>query len=194
MQERNRLGQELAHLALREIDAYSMQDGAGVDESMGSAVGFGRDYETPQQVWDVSPRIHNHFNNSVNRFTQTTLTQFNSAPSVRFHFTGIDDGDLPYRAIYPKYFNLGIDNPAQWIRDNIRDVQFFGRGTTVHQQMVTPLTNVRTAMQADAALTALGRSGVPAYVLYSSDPSAAPRVLPEVLTPAILLSAFDAVQ
>ena len=42
-----------------------------------------------------------------------------------------------------------------------------------------------------AALASLGRSGVPAYVLYPSDTSASPTLLPEVLTPAILVSAFD---
>ena len=41
------------------------------------------------------------------------------------------------------------------------------------------------------ALAALGRSGVPTYALYPADPSAAPHVLPEVLTPGIVLDALD---
>jgi thiol:disulfide interchange protein len=40
------------------------------------------------------------------------------------------------------------------------------------------------------ALGEFGRSGVPLYVLYSPDPFAAPRLLPEVLTPAIVMRAL----
>lgn len=41
------------------------------------------------------------------------------------------------------------------------------------------------------ALAALGRSGVPTYAIYPSDPNAAPHVLPEVLTPGIVLDALN---
>jgi thiol:disulfide interchange protein len=40
-------------------------------------------------------------------------------------------------------------------------------------------------------LAGLGRSGVPTYVLYSGTPSAAPTILPEVLTPGIVFNALD---
>ncbi len=43
-------------------------------------------------------------------------------------------------------------------------------------------------------LASLGRSGVPTYVLYPADPNAPPRLLPEVLTPGIVLSALDELQ
>jgi thiol:disulfide interchange protein/DsbC/DsbD-like thiol-disulfide interchange protein len=42
-----------------------------------------------------------------------------------------------------------------------------------------------------AALTKLGRSGVPTYVLYAKDASAPPRLLPEVLTPTLVIDALD---
>ena len=42
----------------------------------------------------------------------------------------------------------------------------------------------------DAALRALGRSGVPAYALYPADRSRGPVLLPEVLTPGIVLNAL----
>ncbi|HEY1809608.1 MAG TPA: protein-disulfide reductase DsbD domain-containing protein [Acidobacteriaceae bacterium] len=42
-------------------------------------------------------------------------------------------------------------------------------------------------------LASLGRSGVPTYVLYPADPSASPHVLPEVLTPGIVLDALHAI-
>jgi thiol:disulfide interchange protein DsbD len=41
------------------------------------------------------------------------------------------------------------------------------------------------------ALTAFGRSGVPLYVLYEADPAARPRLLPEILSPGILLNALS---
>ena len=41
------------------------------------------------------------------------------------------------------------------------------------------------------ALAGFGRSGVPLYVLYESDPAAQPRLLPEILSPGILLNAFS---
>ncbi len=41
------------------------------------------------------------------------------------------------------------------------------------------------------ALRKLGRSGVPTYVLYAKDPSAPPRLLPEVLTPTLVINALD---
>ncbi|MGB6870144.1 MAG: thioredoxin family protein, partial [Acidobacteriaceae bacterium] len=40
-------------------------------------------------------------------------------------------------------------------------------------------------------LASLGRSGVPTYVLYPPDPGAPPHVLPEVLTPGIVLDALN---
>jgi thiol:disulfide interchange protein/DsbC/DsbD-like thiol-disulfide interchange protein len=42
-----------------------------------------------------------------------------------------------------------------------------------------------------AALTKLGRSGVPTYALYAKDRSAPPRLLPEVLTPTLVIDALD---
>ena len=42
-------------------------------------------------------------------------------------------------------------------------------------------------------LAGLGRSGVPTYAFYPADPSQQPQLLPEVLTPGIVLSALDAV-
>jgi thiol:disulfide interchange protein DsbD len=44
------------------------------------------------------------------------------------------------------------------------------------------------------ALAGFGRSGVPLYVLYESDPAAKPRLLPEILSPGILLNAFSEVK
>jgi thiol:disulfide interchange protein/DsbC/DsbD-like thiol-disulfide interchange protein len=44
------------------------------------------------------------------------------------------------------------------------------------------------------ALAGFGRSGVPLYVLYEADPAAQPRLLPEILRPAILLDAFSTVK
>ena len=42
-----------------------------------------------------------------------------------------------------------------------------------------------------AALATLGRSGIPAYALYPADPGAAPKLLPEVLTPGSVYAALD---
>jgi thiol:disulfide interchange protein DsbD len=44
------------------------------------------------------------------------------------------------------------------------------------------------------ALAALGRSGVPTYVLYPADASVPPKILPEVLTPGIVFRALDSVK
>lgn len=44
------------------------------------------------------------------------------------------------------------------------------------------------------ALNTLGRSGVPTYAIYSGSPQDAPQVLPEVLTPGIVLDAINKVQ
>ena len=41
------------------------------------------------------------------------------------------------------------------------------------------------------ALAAHGRQGVPVYVLYGRNPGDEPRLLPEILTPAIVLQALD---
>ena len=43
-------------------------------------------------------------------------------------------------------------------------------------------------------LAGLGRSGIPTYVLYPADPKAAPKVLPEVLTPGIVIDALDGIK
>jgi thiol:disulfide interchange protein len=45
-----------------------------------------------------------------------------------------------------------------------------------------------------AALATLGRSGVPTYALYPANPGEAPQVLPEVLTPGIVLDALNGIQ
>ena len=44
------------------------------------------------------------------------------------------------------------------------------------------------------ALAGFGRSGVPLYVLYDSNPAAQPRLLPEILSPGILMNAFSEVK
>jgi thiol:disulfide interchange protein/DsbC/DsbD-like thiol-disulfide interchange protein len=44
------------------------------------------------------------------------------------------------------------------------------------------------------ALAGFGRSGVPLYVLYEADPAAQPRLLPEILSPGILLDALSKVK
>ncbi len=44
------------------------------------------------------------------------------------------------------------------------------------------------------ALAGFGRSGVPLYVLYEARPAAQPRLLPEILSPGILLNAFSQVK
>ncbi|HTV05446.1 MAG TPA: thioredoxin family protein, partial [Acidobacteriaceae bacterium] len=41
------------------------------------------------------------------------------------------------------------------------------------------------------ALTALGRDGVPTYALYPANPNDPPHLLPEVLTPGIVIRALD---
>jgi thiol:disulfide interchange protein DsbD len=41
------------------------------------------------------------------------------------------------------------------------------------------------------ALAGYGRQGVPVYVLYGRESGSAPRFLPELLTPSIVLSALD---
>jgi thiol:disulfide interchange protein/DsbC/DsbD-like thiol-disulfide interchange protein len=50
----------------------------------------------------------------------------------------------------------------------------------------------------DAAITralgSFGRSGVPLYVLYEADPLASPRLLPEILSPGILIETFSKLQ
>jgi thiol:disulfide interchange protein len=43
------------------------------------------------------------------------------------------------------------------------------------------------------ALQSFGRSGVPLYVLYSSDPKAPAVVLPEIITPQMVLNALEKV-
>ena len=44
------------------------------------------------------------------------------------------------------------------------------------------------------ALAGFGRSGVPLYVLYEANPAAQPRLLPEILSPGILVNAFSEVK
>lgn len=44
------------------------------------------------------------------------------------------------------------------------------------------------------ALASFGRSGVPLYVLYEADPAAQPQLLPEILSPGVLLNAFAEVK
>jgi thiol:disulfide interchange protein len=44
------------------------------------------------------------------------------------------------------------------------------------------------------ALAAFGRSGVPLYVLYGRGPDPTPRLLPEILTPQIVLNALDEIR
>ncbi|VVM05937.1 Thiol:disulfide interchange protein DsbD [Methylacidimicrobium cyclopophantes] len=74
---------------------------------------------------------------------------------------------------------VALDNPE--VRKRFAD-----RGVV---WMVADWTNRDPAIT--QALTALGRSGVPAYVLYGPDPQAQPKLLPELLTPSLLLDELD---
>jgi thiol:disulfide interchange protein len=79
----------------------------------------------------------------------------------------------------------------------------------VNKQLVLESDSVRrgfdekqvTLMRADwtkrdpaitAALSQLGRSGVPAYALYTQGAGPSPRLLPEILTRDLVLGALDA--
>ena len=44
------------------------------------------------------------------------------------------------------------------------------------------------------ALAAFGRNSVPLYVLYGSDPNSEPIILPELLTPGIVLDALEKIK
>lgn len=53
-------------------------------------------------------------------------------------------------------------------------------------------TNADPAIE--KALASFGRNGVPLYVLYPADPAAPPTLLPQILTPGLVLSAIDALR
>ena len=58
-----------------------------------------------------------------------------------------------------------------------------GIGTDVGKTLVAAIIT--------EALNALGRSGVPTYAIYPASPQEPPQVLPEVLTPGIVLDAIQ---
>ncbi|MGD9895943.1 MAG: protein-disulfide reductase DsbD family protein [Candidatus Methylacidiphilaceae bacterium] len=74
---------------------------------------------------------------------------------------------------------VAFDNPE--VRKRLAD-----RGVV---WMVADWTNRDPAIT--QALSQLGRSGVPTYVLYGPDPQAQPKILPELLTPRLLLDELD---
>jgi thiol:disulfide interchange protein DsbD len=74
---------------------------------------------------------------------------------------------------------VALDNPEVRKRFSDRGVVW----------MVADWTNRDPAIT--QALTELGRSGVPTYVLYGPDSEAQPKLLPELLTPRLLLDELD---
>ncbi|WP_018289904.1 protein-disulfide reductase DsbD [Verrucomicrobium sp. 3C] len=74
---------------------------------------------------------------------------------------------------------VALDNPE--VRKRLSD-----RGVV---WMVADWTNRDPTIT--QALTELGRSGVPTYVLYGPDPQAQPKLLPELLTPRLILDELD---
>jgi hypothetical protein len=113
-----------------------------------------------QDVWDNHSAIHAHFGNDVNEFARQTQEQWESTPSVRHHFNGLDAERLGYRRIYPSYFSLGITNPADWIRDNIRFISFLSHHVSVHQDLVGSLQTVERNIQNDPGLGASDSGGI----------------------------------
>jgi thiol:disulfide interchange protein DsbD len=74
---------------------------------------------------------------------------------------------------------LGTETVQEAFRE--RDVALFKADWTRHDPVITE------------ALEALGRSGVPVYVLYEGEVGAAPHVLPAILTEQIVLNALEEV-
>jgi thiol:disulfide interchange protein DsbD len=74
---------------------------------------------------------------------------------------------------------VALDTPA--VRDRLRahGVALLKADWTLRDERIS------------AALTSYGREGVPLYVLYGRAPGSAPVLLPEVLTPGIVLGALD---
>lgn len=113
-----------------------------------------------QDVWDNNSAIHGHFGNDVGEFARQTQEQWASNPSVRHHFNGLDAEKQGYRRIYPSYFSLGITNPADWIRDNIRYISFLSHHVNVHQDLVDSLKAVERNIQDDPHLGASSSGGI----------------------------------
>ena len=109
-----------------------------------------------QEVWDDNSNIHAQFGNDPAQFARQTRIQYESNPSIRHHFDGLDSDGLGYRRIYPSYFALGITDPAQWIRDNIRSVRFMGRTVPIHRDLDPSLTAIEANIRADPALVNAG--------------------------------------
>lgn len=98
-----------------------------------------------QQVWNAHASIHAHFNNDVRQFETQTQQQWDNNRRAHVHFHAPQVAN--YRRIYPSYFDIGINNPAQWIATNIRWPQFLGQRLNVHQDLVPMLTNVQTRVR-----------------------------------------------
>jgi thiol:disulfide interchange protein DsbD len=73
---------------------------------------------------------------------------------------------------------VALDQPAVQQAFKNADVALLRADWTRHDEAITQ------------ALTALGRSGVPAYALYVPGDNNNPRLLPEVLTPGIVTDAL----
>jgi thiol:disulfide interchange protein DsbD len=89
-----------------------------------------------------------------------------------------------------------VDFTAAWCLSCQVNERVVLKTAEVQRELATP--NV-VAMKADwtqydakitAALTAVGRSGVPTYIVYPASTAAAPDVLPEVLSKSIVLDAL----
>jgi thiol:disulfide interchange protein DsbD len=89
-----------------------------------------------------------------------------------------------------------VDFTAAWCLSCQVNERLVLKTSEVQKELTSP--NV-VAMKADwtqydekitAALTAVGRSGVPTYIVYPANPTAAPDVLPEVLSKSIVLDAL----
>jgi hypothetical protein len=83
----------------------------------------GEEENEARREWDAHPGIHHHFH----------------------CFEGC--AGYAYADIRPVYQNEGVDNPAEFITNNIMGVQFFDQRTAVHQDLVDPLGQVESDLE-----------------------------------------------
>lgn len=119
------LAHELTHVVQQDNGTFHsiQRQQAGQHQQQPGQQQAGQQPDQARQEWEAHPNIHHHF-----------------------RFPGVNALE-EYRRLRPAYQAAGIQNPAQYLANNIIQVQFFGRGIPVHQDLRQPLNNAEAALQ-----------------------------------------------
>jgi hypothetical protein len=145
---RRLLAHELTHVVQQHVGKSSeiQRQDAGDEEEPAQGVADERNGRPQQQDQQEQDQQQGQQDEEENEARQ----EWDAHPGIHHHFHCFEGCEgYAYADIRPVYQIEGVDNPAEFITNNIVRVDFLDQSTAVHQDLVNPLGQVESDLQDD---------------------------------------------